>query len=839
MLFIHRMADKKKKGWHDDDMRQALAACKDRGMSMYASAKRYGVPRMTLSDRMLGKVAVNARIGHPTALTKCEEDALMNYIDYMHNRRFPIDRSQVISLAWAIDLKRDPGKRVFGAQGPTLHWWRGFRDRHPELTLRKAESVDRGRVDNADPEIIQKYFDVLKETLDTNALHNRTHLIFNCDEAAIALNKTSRKVVVPRRNKHTHTVTNASTQHVSVLCCVAAAGTAIPPLIVFSKGLPAGRGYEKEGPINASYSSSDSGFVDRHMYTEWFSKVFLRHAPRERPLLLLQDGASAHMGVELIDAAILNDVILLCFPRKLTHILQPCDVGIYRTMKANVCNTMQQIRMLRGEMHINKTKVPAILREVFEKTFTPALIIESFRKCGISPFSRDTVSMDLVKKQDVGTVVAELTLDVVSPSEVPADVEVLADGTSLICPPSLALDAIESSLTPRKMSAYQRRDAKGDTCDKDPVYATWRYLKQQVEGCQPQPLQHADHPLLKAGLIPKRLVDVFHTPPEKGTHLRRGATTTARVLTSDEISNAFRDRDRKKKLAIEEKEQRKRIRLEKKAKKAQDDQARQTTRLAARKRKRPSTPMETTTSVTATAPSATIDRQEYFAGLQTLLSNCSTYTAMKLAIPVSLPYPLQVTSPSDIDLQLLPDDTISTALLANMTTNQDTSSLRPVRVEADGNCFPRAGSLLFTGSEARHTEIRVRIVREMLLHDDDYLDSGVLSEGTSSNDPSMPDRYAQFSPAYVPGHKLTQRDIRKIYEDETMSVVRPGAYCGIWQLHALSSVANTPIRSVYPGMGPPKTDLCRMILPRMRQPSVAVHRGWYVTFEVKHLHGRQ
>ena len=100
------MADKKKKGWHDDDMRQALAACKDGGMSLYASAKRYGVPRMTLSDRVLGKVAVNPQIGHPTALTKCEEDSLMNYIAYMHDRRFPIDRSQVVRLAWAIDLKR-------------------------------------------------------------------------------------------------------------------------------------------------------------------------------------------------------------------------------------------------------------------------------------------------------------------------------------------------------------------------------------------------------------------------------------------------------------------------------------------------------------------------------------------------------------------------------------------------------------------------------------------------------------------------------------------------------------------------------------------------------------
>ena len=63
-----------------------------------------------------------------------------------------------------------------------------------------------------------------------------------------------------------------------------------------------------------SHRCSGSGFVDRDMYTECFVKVFLRYAPTERPLLLLQDGASAHLGINLIDAVIANDVILLCFP---------------------------------------------------------------------------------------------------------------------------------------------------------------------------------------------------------------------------------------------------------------------------------------------------------------------------------------------------------------------------------------------------------------------------------------------------------------------------------------------------------------------------------------------
>ena len=117
-------------------------------------------------------------------------------------------------------------------------------------------------------------------------------------------------------------------------------------------------------------------------------KFFLRHVPKQRPLLLLQDGASAYMGPDLIDMAVENNVILLCFPPKTTHILQPCDVGIYKTMKAALKRSIQHVKLLRGHMNIEKRKVPAIIREGFLKAFTPELITTAFKACGIYPTDR-------------------------------------------------------------------------------------------------------------------------------------------------------------------------------------------------------------------------------------------------------------------------------------------------------------------------------------------------------------------------------------------------------------------------------------------------------------------
>ena len=147
----------KKKSWDPENMSAAITAYKMGGISLYGAAKQYNVPRMTLSDRIHGKVSTDPVVGHPTVLSKEEEDSLVNYIKYMHERKFPVDRTQVMMLAWAIDLKIEEVKRSFGDKGPTLKWWRGFRDRHKELSLRKVEAIDRGRAANAKEDIIQEY----------------------------------------------------------------------------------------------------------------------------------------------------------------------------------------------------------------------------------------------------------------------------------------------------------------------------------------------------------------------------------------------------------------------------------------------------------------------------------------------------------------------------------------------------------------------------------------------------------------------------------------------------------------------------------------------------------
>ena len=96
--------------------------------------------------------------------------------------------------------------------------------------------------------VIRVYFELLKETTDNNGLNDKPKQIYNCDKAALFLNKSARQnVSVPIRFKRSHSVSCATSEHISVHCCVNAAVSALPPMMILTKTLPGGA-YHREGP---------------------------------------------------------------------------------------------------------------------------------------------------------------------------------------------------------------------------------------------------------------------------------------------------------------------------------------------------------------------------------------------------------------------------------------------------------------------------------------------------------------------------------------------------------------------------------------------------------------
>ncbi|KAL8600088.1 hypothetical protein ACOMHN_051634 [Nucella lapillus] len=118
--------------------------------------------------------------------------------------------------------------------------------------------------------------------------------------------------------------------------------------------------------------------------------------------------------------------------------------------------------------------------------------------------------------------------------------------------------------------------------------------------------------------------------------------------------------------------------------------------------------------------------------------------------------------------------------------------------------------------------MRLRIIHELALHEDYYLNKDNLSRGLATTDTGkVINSFYMYSPEYIPGTKITDHIIRSAYEKEAMKITEARVHMGMWQVCAVSSILKSPLFSVHPQLGNPIVwcDLHRLILPRLHSTS--------------------
>ena len=126
--------------------------------------------------------------------------------------------------------------------------------------------------------------------------------------------------------------TSDNKSQITVLSCANAAGYCIPPFIIFGCKNLSPEMVREEIP-GTIYGLSDSGWMDRELFLDWFTQHFLMHAPSARPLILLMDGHSSHYDPTTISIAAEEKVILFLLPPNTTHLTQPLDKSGFGPLK--------------------------------------------------------------------------------------------------------------------------------------------------------------------------------------------------------------------------------------------------------------------------------------------------------------------------------------------------------------------------------------------------------------------------------------------------------------------------------------------------------------------------
>ena len=193
-----------------------------------------------------------------------------------------------------------------------------------------------------------------------------------------------------RGEKNPSNIRDGTKSQISVVGCISAGGSALPPMIIWS-----GKSLSPKQTIGeipgTLHGFSVRGWMDRELFNLWFSKLFLHYAPKARPLLLLLDSYSSHYCPDTICLAAKEKVVIFTFPMNTTHLTQPLDKGVFGPLKLHWRKECHQFCSNNPHVSINRYNFCSIFSNAWMQAMTIHNIKNSISTTGVYPFNRDAI----------------------------------------------------------------------------------------------------------------------------------------------------------------------------------------------------------------------------------------------------------------------------------------------------------------------------------------------------------------------------------------------------------------------------------------------------------------
>lgn len=227
-------------------------------------------------------------------------------------------------------------------------------------------------------EVIEDFFAKLGGICARLNLLAKPMQLFNVDETGISIVHKPGKVVTELGRRNVWGITSAEKGKThTVVTCVSASGLSILPMLIY----PRKRMTEKlkEGALPGTlFDCSDIGWTNQELYLRWF-KFFIANIPPARPVLLIQDGHGSHLSLDVIQLATKNDIHLLCLPAHTTHLLQPLDVSVFKSLKSNFSKSCKQYLSANPGQVITTDLIALLLAQAWPQSVTPLNAMSGFR----------------------------------------------------------------------------------------------------------------------------------------------------------------------------------------------------------------------------------------------------------------------------------------------------------------------------------------------------------------------------------------------------------------------------------------------------------------------------
>ncbi|KAH9320446.1 hypothetical protein KI387_015085 [Taxus chinensis] len=378
--------------WTEADMKAALRDVEENGMSTRQAATKWGIPSTNVTDWLYGK-RTSKRKGPPTVLTDEEEKEIVTWCQDMAELGHGLE---VIHLKAYVAHMCQCRPNPFKDGLPGKSWWYGFRRRHPDLTIRTAEGLDRDRAVMLRPRIVAAFYDNLQKMYAANQYG--PDKIWNCDETGVQAGRNcGMRVIAKLGCRSVPHIMSKSREWITILCCVNAAGQSIPGFYLF-KAKRQLKNYIAGCEPGACMAAQPHAWMTKELFMNWLHH-FARSvpggvSPKNRHLLIF-DGHGSHVALGTIQEARNLGIDLLTLPAHTSHKLQPLDVSVFSPFK-NYFKTVRSRWMARNPgLEIRRTELAKLGSQAFQLALTPENIKAGFRRTGIWPLDQNALSNDM------------------------------------------------------------------------------------------------------------------------------------------------------------------------------------------------------------------------------------------------------------------------------------------------------------------------------------------------------------------------------------------------------------------------------------------------------------
>lgn len=384
-----------------EDLMLAVSAVK-RGMTLRAAEQKYKVKRETIRKHVVAsksKLAIKEPVsvkphGGQTVFSKDEEIAIVKHVSKMAEWGIPISlfELRMIVKSYLSRQGRTVSKFKDGNM-PGKDWAQSFMKRHSDkLSDRDVRNINPSRA-QVSAEDVNRFFDNFEKGTEDIPPSN----IINYDETNLSDDPGKARCIAKRGQKYFTRVMSFTKSSTSVMFACTAAGTVLPPFVVYK----AENIYDlwiEGGPIGTRYSCSKSGWFDTKCFEEWFMTIvlpFVRKQGKGEKFVLLGDNLSSHFSLQVLMQCKEHNIEFRCLPPNSTHLLQPLDVAFFAPLKRYWREVLIEYKSgnIGKNTPVQKSSFPKLLKALFEK-MAPTMeqaAISGFKKCGIRPLNREVV----------------------------------------------------------------------------------------------------------------------------------------------------------------------------------------------------------------------------------------------------------------------------------------------------------------------------------------------------------------------------------------------------------------------------------------------------------------